>query len=196
MLSAEPLRRLNVGAAGSADSAGPTAKIPGVGHGLELADVDVALVAAACLPGRSSLQEFDPHKRRLNKRCAHRPGSAPDSNRSDFRRSERLCGQGRGRTADLPLFRRMRTVSECRQSWPDVAFSWDNRLPRSPHVVGRLPVLAPLLAPRADDTAASGYKTVAPRLVPRACASVTRQPSRLGSPLALAARMPVTRVVA
>ena len=37
---------------------------------------------------------------------AHGPNGAPGLNRSRFRRSEAMCGQGRGRTADLPLFRR------------------------------------------------------------------------------------------
>ena len=47
-----------------------------------------------------------PHgARKLDKRCAHRADGAPGSARSSFRRSEMLCGQGQGRTADRPLFR-------------------------------------------------------------------------------------------
>jgi hypothetical protein len=44
-------------------------------------------------------------RRSLGKRCAHRADGAPGLIRWRFRRSEKVCGQGRGRTADLPLFR-------------------------------------------------------------------------------------------
>jgi hypothetical protein len=61
-----------------------------------------------------------------------------------------MCGQGWGRTADLPLFRRIRTVSGRRLSWPGVPFSWDDRRPGSPYVARGRAVLAPRMAPRTD----------------------------------------------
>jgi hypothetical protein len=42
---------------------------------------------------------------RLDERCALRAVGAPGFQLARFRRSETMCGQGRGRTADLPLFR-------------------------------------------------------------------------------------------
>jgi hypothetical protein len=45
-------------------------------------------------------------QRKLSKRCALRAAAAPGFRRVRFRWSEGLCGQGQGRTADLPLFRK------------------------------------------------------------------------------------------
>ena len=70
-------------------------------------------VAAAAVAGdlRSLPMRFS-HRpggaRKLDKRCAHRADGEPGSARSRFRWSEMLRGQGRGRTADLPLFRELR----------------------------------------------------------------------------------------
>ncbi len=50
--------------------------------------------------------------RKLDQRCALRANGAPGSTRGRFRRSEAMCGQGRGRTADLPLFRRTLVPTE------------------------------------------------------------------------------------
>jgi hypothetical protein len=93
--------------------------------------------------------------RKFDKRCAHRADGAPGTTGLRFRMSETVGAGERIRTADRPLTRRIRTISGSRRSWPDVAFSWDSRLPRSPHVVGRLPGLAPRLAP-CTNTASSG----------------------------------------
>jgi hypothetical protein len=119
---------------------------------------------------------------KLDKRCAHRADGVPSITVSRFRTSEMPGAGERIRTADRPLTRRIRTVSGRRRSWPDLAFSWDNRLPGSPYVVGRLPVLAPLLAPCTSSTAPSGYKNVAVWPAPWACTSATWRPSRPGPP--------------
>src|SRR4029077_21131220 len=80
-------------------------EVPAVSHRLELADVEVALVAAADFLG-----DYPDTQRPLGVApisAVHiQREVAPGSNRPRFRRRERLCGQGRGRTADLPLFRR------------------------------------------------------------------------------------------
>jgi hypothetical protein len=95
-------------------------------------------------------------------RDRNHPGDHPQ--RDPDLRNPQGCRIGSS-SPNQPLTRRIRTVSGPRWSWRDVAFTWDNRLPRSPHVVGRLAVLAPLLAPCTSNTASSGYKTVAPPLV-------------------------------
>src|ERR1700761_8259294 len=54
-----------------------------------------------------------PHSaRKLDKRCALRAVGAPRFHLVRFRWSEVVCGQGRGRTADLPLFRRTLVPTE------------------------------------------------------------------------------------
>jgi hypothetical protein len=49
--------------------------------------------------------------RTLDTRYAHQSDGTPGSTRWRFRRSETMCGQGRGRTADLPRFSGIRITA-------------------------------------------------------------------------------------
>jgi hypothetical protein len=53
----------------------------------------------------------------------------------------RTGGQGRGRTADLPLFRRIHSVAARGWTRPDGRSSWGNHGSLSPDVAWRLPAL-------------------------------------------------------
>ena len=64
-----------------------------------------ALYSPTCLP-------LTDDTRKLDKRCALRAAGAPGFRWARFRLSEVMCGQGRGRTADLPLFRRTLVPTE------------------------------------------------------------------------------------
>jgi hypothetical protein len=70
------------------------------------------LSSGRAAPRSHSLGDTREPARKLARRCAHRADGAPGSIRRRFRRSERICGQGRGRTADLPLFRRTLVPTE------------------------------------------------------------------------------------
>jgi len=78
--------------------------------------------------------------------------SKPLANRASRDEALSVCagesGQGRGRTADLPLFRRMRHVAARGWAWPDGQSSCANHGSLSPDLAWRLPALAPHLAPR------------------------------------------------
>jgi hypothetical protein len=60
----------------------------------------------------------------------------------------RVVVRGRGRTADLPLFRRIRGVAASDWMRPDERSSWGNHGSPSPSAARRLPTLTPRLAPQ------------------------------------------------
>jgi hypothetical protein len=120
-----------------------------------------------CFPRTSSLR-----MRKLDKRCAHRADGAPRSARSRFRMSRGLGAGERIRTADRPLTRRIRSVAEHRRMWPHVPPSCGDHRWKSPSVAGRLPTLAPRLAPPGRSSGRRvGYKSVASQLGARTVAA-------------------------